>query len=354
MNYRTADLTIACLRSLVDEIAAIATARVVVTDNASPDDSVPRIAQAIEQNGWSSWASLMPLANNGGFAVGNNAAIEPALASGDPPDYVYLLNPDTLMKPGGIRELINFLDAHPNVGIAGGGSVNGEGVPLSAGFRFHSVLGELEGGLRLGVVSRILRKHIVATGAHEKPEQVDWVVGASMMIRRAVFDRVGVFDPEYFMYFEEVDFCMRARRAGWPTWIVPQSQIVHLVGVSSGVTGTNRAEKRRPRYWFDSRHRFFLRHHGLLKTILADLAFAFGYGVHNITNKLRRRPRTDPPWLLWDFLRYNMTSWRVGLRADLPSSGGSASVPTAVGTEPDPPGTEVRTEPNPPSLLEHR
>ncbi len=309
VNYRTADLTIACLRSLVDEIRAIFGVQVVVIDNASGDDSVARLGTAIKQNGWGEWVSLMPLQSNGGFAAGNNAAIEPALKSGNAPEYVYLLNPDTIMKPGGIRALVDFLDVNPQVGIAGGSSVNGDGIPLSSGFRFHTVLGELEGGLRLGAVSRVLKNYVVAGGVHERAQQVDWVVGASMMVRRAVFDVIGVFDSKYFMYFEEVDFCMRAKQAGWPTWIVPESQIVHLVGASSGVTSAKRSEKRRPRYWFDSRHRFFLRHYGLAKTLLADCAFAFGYAMHMLLNKLRRRPRTDPPWLLWDFVRYNMTSW---------------------------------------------
>ncbi|HEX8523010.1 MAG TPA: glycosyltransferase family 2 protein [Tepidisphaeraceae bacterium] len=309
VNYRTADLTIACLRSLVDEIASIPSAEVVITDNASGDDSIARLSAAIAQNGWSQWARLMPLSENGGFAWGNNAAIEPALKSAEPPEYVYLLNPDTLMKPGGIRELVRFLDEHPQVGIAGGASVNGDGVPLSSGFRFHSIRGEFEGGIRLGVVSRVLKDHIVATGAHTQAQPVDWVVGASMMIRKAVFDRIGVFDPKYFMYFEEVDFCMRARKAGFQTWTVPQSEIVHLVGASSGVTSNAQVQKRRPRYWFDSRHRFFVRHYGIVRTVLADVAFAGGYAFHCILRKIRRKPRTDPPYLLWDFVRYNMTSW---------------------------------------------
>ena len=308
VNYRTADLTIACLRSLVDEIARVPGARVVITDNASGDDSVERISRAIDDNKWS-WATLMPLASNGGFAWGNNQAIEPALRSDDPPEFIYLLNPDTLMRPGGITRLLEFLEQNPKVGIAGGASVNGAGEPLSTGFRFHTVLGELEGGLRLGVASKLLAKHMVATGAHTEPQEVDWVVGASMMIRRAVFEAIGTFDPKYFMYFEEVDFCMRARRAGFATWVAPQSEIVHLVGASSGVTSANRVEKRRPRYWFDSRHRFFIRNYGIVSTILADVAFACGYAIHTVLNKLRGRPRTDPPWLLWDFVRYNMTSW---------------------------------------------
>jgi N-acetylglucosaminyl-diphospho-decaprenol L-rhamnosyltransferase len=310
VNYRTAGLTIDCLRSLVDEVAAIpGGCRVVVTDNASGDDSIARIESAIRKNGWSRWATLVPLPNNGGFAWGNNQAIAPALGSADPPAFIYLLNPDTLMKPGGIRELLNFLEKNPKVGIAGGATVNRDGIPLSTGFRFHTVLGELEGGLRLGLASKILHNHIVATGAHTKPDQVDWVVGASMMIRREVFDAIGLFDDQYFMYFEEVDFCMRAKRGGWGVSVVPKSEIVHLVGASSGIQMAAQNQKRRPRYWFDSRHRFFIRNYGIFRTILADVAFASGFVVHSVLSMIRRRPRTDPPWLLWDFIRYNMTSW---------------------------------------------
>ena len=310
VNYRTAGLTIDCLRSLVDEVAAVGGGcKVVVTDNASGDDSLARIENAIQTNGWSSWARFVPLPTNGGFAWGNNKAIEPALRGSDPPEFIYLLNPDTLMRPGGIRELVKFLEKNPKVGIGGGATVDGQGTPLSTGFRFHSVLGELEGSLRIGVASQILHKHIVATGAHRKAEAVDWVVGASMMVRRKVFDDVGVFDDQYFMYFEEVDFCMRARRAGWEVWVVPKSEIVHLVGASSGIQIGKQKQKRRPRYWFDSRHRFFIRNYGIFRTVCADVAFAVGYSVHRVISALRGKPRTDPPWLLWDFIRYNMTSW---------------------------------------------
>src|SRR5690242_14462934 len=103
VNYRTAGLVIDCLRSVREEIAAVG-ARVLITDNASGDDSINAINDAIARMGWSEWAQLMPLPKNGGFAYGNNAAIAHALKSSTPPDYIYLLNPDTLMKPGGIRE----------------------------------------------------------------------------------------------------------------------------------------------------------------------------------------------------------------------------------------------------------
>jgi hypothetical protein len=130
-----------------------------------------------------------------------------------------------------------------------------------------------------------------------------------MMIRRELLERVGLLDERYFMYYEETDFCLRAARAGFSTWYVPASRIIHLVGQSSGVTGAQRAAKRRPKYWFDSRHRYFRQNYGTLRTLAADFVWTGGFAVSSVLQKLRGRPRTDPPWLWWDFVRYNLKSW---------------------------------------------
>jgi N-acetylglucosaminyl-diphospho-decaprenol L-rhamnosyltransferase len=309
VNYRTAELTIDCLRSLEPELRPVRDAHVVVADNDSQDGSAEKIRGAIESNGWSSWCELMPLAKNGGFAWGNNQGIEPFLNSPDKPDYVYLLNPDTIVLPDAVISLVRFLDDHPQVGVAGGRAVNSDGTVRNSAFRFHSVLGELEGALRLRFVSKMLSKWVVASPPPDVPAPVDWVSGASMMIRRQVFERIGMLDDRYFMYYEETDFCLRAARVGWTCWYVPASKIVHLVGQSSGVTGARRMARRRPKYWFDSRHRFFRLHYGVLATFAADLLWAIGFCVSSVVNALRGKPRSDPPWLLWDFIRYNVTSW---------------------------------------------
>ena len=162
VNYRTASLTIDCLRSLVDEIPKVGDARVVVVDNASGDDSPGRIAQAIATGGWSAWAEVLPAERNGGFSYGNNAAIRPALAAADPPRYVLLLNSDTIVRPGAIKALVEFMEANPRVGIAGSRLEDRDGTPQRSAFRFHSVLSELESGMRLGIVSRLLNQRIVA------------------------------------------------------------------------------------------------------------------------------------------------------------------------------------------------
>ena len=304
VNYRTAGLTIDCLRSLAPEVGA-AGARVVVTDNLSGDDSIAQIQQAIDANDWSAWASLQPLDRNGGFAYGNNAAIRPALQSEHPPEYILLLNPDTIVRPGALTALSDFLDCHPDVGIVGSRLEHPDGVPQRSAFRFPSVLGEFEAGMRLGFVSRCLAGKVVAPPVPERACQTDWVAGASMMIRREVFERIGLMDERYFMYYEEVDFCLRAYRAGWLCWYAPASRVVHLVGQSSGVTDAKKVKKRRPAYWFESRQRFFLTHFGHVRTFIANMAWGLAFATYRLRSAIQRKPDTDPAYLWRDLMRWS-------------------------------------------------
>jgi GT2 family glycosyltransferase len=306
VNYRTAQLTLDCLGSLAPEIQSLPRGtKVVVTDNASGDDSAQRLRSAVREQGWAEWAEVMPLARNGGFAWGNNEAIRPALRSSAPPEYVLLLNPDTVVRPGAIGALLSFMDANPKAGIAGSRLEDPDGRVQRSAFRFPGVMSELETSVRLSVVSRVLRRFVVAPPAPDRACEVDWVAGASMMIRRAVFDAIGLLDERYFMYYEEVDFCLRARRAGWPCWYVPDSRVVHLVGQSSGVTDEKKPKKRRPAYWFESRRRYFLLHSGRIGTFLADSLWVGGYSVYKATSVFRRNPANDPEGLLGDFIRHN-------------------------------------------------
>ena len=304
VNYRTPDLAIDCLRSLADEIPCRGDFRVVVVDNNSGDGSAEAIAGVVCREQWG-WVELLPLGHNGGFSAGNNAALRPLLGSVPPPNYVLLLNPDTVVRPGAVQTLLDFMERHPEVGIAGSRLEDSDGTAQRSAFRFPSAAGEFETGLRLGLVSRLLSRRIVAPPARDEAHATDWVAGASMIVRKEVFEAVGLMDEEYFLYFEEVDFCLRAARAGWPCWCVPQSRVVHLVGQSSGVSDTRRPARRVPRYWFASRKRYFRKNHGAATALLADLAWTLGFALWRLRRRLQRKPDTDPPHLFWDFVRFN-------------------------------------------------
>lgn len=304
VNYRTPGLVVDCLRSLVEEVRAETDCRVVVVENASGDGSAETIGNAIKSEGWD-WAELLVLDRNLGFAGGNNAALRPLLAAPQRPDYILLLNPNTVVRPGAIRALVNFMEQHPRVGIAGSRLEDPDGTPQRSAFRFPTVWSEFEGGVRLGFVSRILQGRLVAPPVEERPHPTDWLAGASMLIRRAVFDAIGLMDDRYFLYYEEVDFCLRSRRAGWPCWYVPSSRVVHLVGQASGVTDTKKPARRVPPYWFESRQRYFTKNHGAVYRLLADLAWAVGFALWRIRRRLQRKPDHDPPHYLGDFVRFN-------------------------------------------------
>jgi N-acetylglucosaminyl-diphospho-decaprenol L-rhamnosyltransferase len=272
VTYKSAQLTINSLRSLEAERAAPGTTiRAVVVDNASGDASA--IGEAVAARGWASWVRLLSAPRNGGFAYGNNLGIEAAYQRGRV-DYVYLLNPDTEVRSGAIGALVRFLEAHTEAGIAGSSFENRDGS--------------------------------VARQMSRTPEPVDWISGASMLIRPAVLQAIGGLDENYFLYFEETDFCFRAKRAGFQTWYVPESRVMHIAGQSTTVTDRSRGPERLPPYWFESRRRYFALTHGVPRAIAIDVVAL----VANLLGSLKRialgRTRSAVPYFVRDLIRYSV------------------------------------------------
>lgn len=291
VNYRTAELAIDCIASIASERTRVESISVVLVDNASPDDSAKVLAQAIEQNGWGSWVVFLQSSQNGGFAVGNNLGIRFALETPNPPSNVLLLNPDTLVRPRAIGRLVEWMEKHPNAGIVGGRLLDADNQPQCSGFRFPSVLGELESGAQLGLLSRLLSNAVVSMPLSDVPISVDWVSGACFLIRRSVIDQIGLLDEKFFMYYEEVDYCRRAKQGGWKVWYVPEAQVVHLEGAASGINDTR---KPRPRYWYDSRRRYFAKNQGKCSAMAAEFAYLFGLLTFRIRRRLQRKPDITP------------------------------------------------------------
>lgn len=282
VNYRCAGLTMDCLRSLMADLARTPRpARVTVVDNASGDGSLEAIRAGVEAAGWADSIEVIDAARNAGFAAGNNVAIRRALEAPEPPEYIWLLNPDTLVKPGASEALAAFLEARAEVGICGSSLEDGAGRRVSAAHRMLSPLTELESGARLGLFSALIGKNMALT---EKPYRCGWVSGASLMARRQVFETTGLMDEKFFLYYEEVDFCQRARADGWQIWHVPASRIAHFEGATTGVSEPGR---RRPEYWYSSRRRFFRKHYGVGGLLAADTLWTLGH----VSLKVRRALR---------------------------------------------------------------
>lgn len=308
VNYRTAALTLKCLQSLSAEVQADGAIRVTVVENASMQ--MAQLESAVQVNGWTRWVRLIDAPRNGGFSYGNNLAIIAALASATPPDYVVLLNPDTETRGIAMRALADFMDARPEAGIGGSSIENEDGSLWPIAFRFPSAFSEIEQAMQFGPLTRLLRHVKIVHEMTSDSAVVDWVSGACMVIRRQVFDEIGMMDEGYFLYFEEIDFCRRAREKGWPCWYVQASRIMHLSGESTGASGSGNGGKRMPDYWFASRSRYFVKHHGVWYARLADLACIAGMAVWHARNALFQRRRQCRPMMLRDFLRTSVLFMR--------------------------------------------
>ena len=304
VTFRSARLTIDCLRSLLPERESPnLLLRAVVVDNASGDYEA--IFAAVQAEGWGQWVTLLEAPRNGGFGYGNNLGLVRALRQGAP-EYFHILNPDTRIKPGAVLALSVFLDANPHVGLAGSSFENGDGSDWPIAFRFPTALSEVESGIALGLVSRLLARWRVPRIMSREPQPMDWGAGASMMIRRSVVEAIGGFDENYFLYFEESEFFWRARQAGFPAWYVPASRVIHIAGQSTKLTERDAAPRRLPDYWFASRRRYFLQTLGLQGAMWVDVCALSANALGHLKRTLQGRQKDSVPYYVRDLWRHSV------------------------------------------------
>jgi GT2 family glycosyltransferase len=302
VTYKCAALTLESLKSVdAERSSAGIRIRVIVVDNASED--AKELAAAIELNNWSSWVTLVTAPRNGGFAYGNNLGIQRAYATGTPA-YVYLLNPDAQVRSGAIASLARFLESHPEVGIAGSSFETLDGSDWPFAFRFPGLMSELLQGIEIGALMRLFDRWVVARPMSRVAQPTDWICGASMMIRPSVLACIGGMDENYFLYFEETDFCYRAKQAGFPTWYVPDSRVMHIMGQTTTVTAISAGPRRLPDYWFESRRRYFAVTYGIGKAIAIDVVSLVANSAGLIKRiALRRHP---VPHFVRDLIKHSV------------------------------------------------
>ncbi len=302
LNYRTAEMTLRAARAALDDMPA--GAELVIVDNASGDGSAGVLERAIAQNGWDSTGRVRLIQSpvNGGFGAGNNIGLQAGMSDGTRPDYFYLLNSDAFPDAGCLAGLIAHMEATPEAGFAGSHVRGEDDVSHTTAFRFPSVAGEFEGAARFGPVTRLLRSAVVAPALPSKTKQVDWVAGASVLIRATMLDQIGLFDETFFLYFEETDLCKRGAKAGWECWYVPTARVVHIGSVSTGM----KEWRRMPEYWFASRHHYFVQNHGRLYAACATLSRLAGGALHVARCTLTGRRPQDAPHFYRDLLRFSL------------------------------------------------
>lgn len=238
VNYNTREVLRDCLRSIPRDEAPL---EVIVADNASRDGSPEMVANDFP------WVRLIARADNGGFSKANNDGIR--IAQGE---FVLLLNSDTVVRPGALSYMLEFLEATPQAGAVTCRLLNADGTvqacvsarpsPALLAYRLSGLARVFRNDrLRsfmaryLGwVLGKTLRGYLEPYKTDETPLEVGNISGACLMLRRAAVEQIGLLDESFFMYFEDMDYCIRLADAGWRMFYLPQKEIVHLVGVSSG------------------------------------------------------------------------------------------------------------------------
>jgi GT2 family glycosyltransferase len=311
VNYKTPDLAIRCLESIEGQRRHLADLQAVVVDNASGDGSAERLRAVLAERGWGSWVRLVENPSNSGFGSGNNLVLRAALAGDRPPDFFLLINPDAALDPGALPALVDFMSTHPRVGLAGPRTRDQRGFGATA-FRFPGILNSLDEGLHFGPLTRLLGRWRLAPPPRTESHRTDWLSGGCLLIRRTVLEEVGLFDEGYFLYFEEVDLSLRAARAGWESWFVAGATALHEAGAATGASNGREVTRRMPRYWFESRRRYFLKNRGRLVCLLADLAWVGGNTLWNLRRVLTGAPRREPVGFWSDFVRFNLLGRKLG------------------------------------------
>lgn len=246
ISYNTREMTLDCLRALKTDLANIE-AEIWVVDNDSKDGSAAAIRAQFPD------VKLIENPRNAGFGAANNLAMKDAAGR-----YFLLLNSDAFPKTGACGTLIEYLETHPRVGAVGPRLLNDDGTLQVSCWKFPAPRRSWYETLGLAALLSSHRRYgDYYRWAHDRERRVDFVIGACLLLRREVYQQVGGFDEDFFLYAEETDWQRRMTKAGWPIVFVPDAQVTHLGGASGA------GDKARiNRHFYDGMDRYIAKHHG--------------------------------------------------------------------------------------------
>lgn len=244
VNWNTRELLAQCLTSILAQVEPTQT-EIWVVDNASSDHSVELLRDRFPS------VKFISSRVNLGFAAANNLALRRAHGK-----FILLLNPDTIVGPGAIARLADFLDAHADVGAVAPRLVNPDGSLQVSCEPFPTLFREF---WRLFHLDRWRRfaSYAPTRWMQSTPQRVDVARGACLMVRRSVFEQLGWFDEQFFMYSEEVDLCRRLACAGYAVVWLPDAQVMHL-----GAQSTRQVEDAMFFQLYKGKIQYFRKHYG--------------------------------------------------------------------------------------------
>ncbi len=251
--------TIAAALNALHEAHRVGLAEAVVVDNASSDGTADFVAAHYP------WVTLVRSSVNVGFGRGCNRGFEHVATP-----YVLILNPDAVLDVDALRVLVSFMDGQPGAGIAAPAIVEGAGGSLQAA-GLMTTPGTLLRGT-LGSTQPYPDRRPIEPGG--EPFATNWVCGAAMLIRSDMFRSLGGFDPRFFLYFEETDFCRRAVRRGAEVWAVGEAVARHIGGASAKATGEKTRSTCIAEHYYRSRFYYLVKHFGWFRAVGAESTVA--------------------------------------------------------------------------------
>lgn len=260
VSYRTREMTLRCLRTLFEKTRDVAF-DVWVVDNASRDGSCEAIRREFPE------VHLIESQRNAGFGAANNCAMKEAQG-----DWFLLLNSDAFVQDGAVQTLIEYSKLHPRVGVVGPRLLHDDGTLQQSCFGFPDPLYVWLENLR---ISPLFPAASSRSGLHRWPHdserEVDWLMGACLLVRREVWEEIGGFDERFWMYFEETDWQRRIAAQGWKIAFVPSAVVTHLGGASgNGVSALVKES------FYESLDYYQWKHYGWAGLVSLRLAMTIG------------------------------------------------------------------------------
>ncbi len=282
INYRTPEMTIESAQSVLEQFEGV-NGEVVIVDNLSGDNSIDVL------EGWLSTLPndapirLIRSPANLGFSGGHNLGMAAVIAN-----YYLILNSDALLRPGFIDRILLEARAHPEAGFIAPRLEGDDGSVQNSCFRFPSPIGEFIRGANTGVITKVLNGHYTSMGIDPDPSQIEWASFACILVNAQMYQEIGPMDEGFFLYFEDAEYCLRGRRAGWHVHHCPEARAVHFRGGSGPVKKMLIERKRLPAYFYSSRTRFMYLAYGRFGLWRANILWLFGHTIA-VTRKLAGR-----------------------------------------------------------------
>ncbi|MBU1026165.1 MAG: glycosyltransferase family 2 protein [Candidatus Margulisbacteria bacterium] len=273
VSWNVSDLLKECLASIYANQESL-NLEVFVVDNNSQDNTCSMVKKEFPQ------VQLIENKENLGFTRANNQAIRKASSK-----YIFVLNPDTIVQPQALSNIVKFMEEHPDCGALGPKLLNPDGTLQLSCRSFPTLKTQLYTTLFLDNLfpkSKLFGKHLMSYWPHNEIKEIDQPMGAAILLRKETLDQVGLFDENIFVFYDEVDLCYRIKKAGFKIMFTPAAQITHYGGQSFKQWKGLKSSLRGGYIWRKSRNYFFKKHYGfwtvslLIIMDIAQLIIIFG------------------------------------------------------------------------------